>query len=129
GIHPQILTEAGLAAAVETLAARAPVPVTVDIDHDRRWTPEVESTAYYVVSEALTNVAKYARATHATVSAPTVGTTLRVEVADDGVGGADSSRGSGIRGLEDRVAAVGGRLMVESPQGQGTRVVAEIPVA
>ena len=129
GIHPQILTEAGLAAAVETLAARAPVPVTVDIDHDRRWTPEVESTAYYVVSEALTNVAKYARATHATVTAPTVGTTLRVEVADDGVGGADSSRGSGIRGLEDRVAAVGGRLMVESPQGQGTRVVAEIPVA
>ena len=129
GIHPQILTEAGLAAAVETLAAKAPVPVTVDIDPARRWTPEVESTAYFVVSEALANVAKYAHATCARVSAPIVGSTLRVEVADDGVGGADGGRGSGIRGLQDRVAALGGRLSIESPRGQGTRVIAEIPVA
>src|SRR5262245_8542192 len=129
GIHPLILTEAGLAAAVEALAARAPVPVNVDIDRERRWTPEVESTAYFVVSEALANVAKYAHATRATVTAPVVGSTLRVEVADDGVGGADSGRGTGIRGLQDRVAAIGGRLTIESPRGQGTRVIAEIPVA
>ena len=116
-----ILTEAGLAAAVETLAAKAPVPVTVDIDPARRWTPEVESTAYFVVSEALANVAKYAHATSARVSAPIVGSTLRVEVADDGIGGADGGRGSGIRGLQDRVAALGGRLSIESPRGQGTR--------
>ena len=73
-------------------------------------------------------MAKYAHATRATVSAPVVGSTLRVEVADDGVGGADSGRGSGIRGLQDRVAALGGRLTIESPTGQGTRVIAEIPV-
>jgi signal transduction histidine kinase len=96
---------------------------------DRRFSPAVEAAAYFVVSEALANVAKYASATQASVGAETRGTTLRVEVGDDGVGGADASRGSGIRGLQDRVAAVGGRVTIDSPPGQGTLVVAEIPIA
>jgi signal transduction histidine kinase len=129
GIHPAILTEAGLSSAMTALAERSAVPATVTATPDRRLSPGVEATAYFVVSESLANVAKYAHATRATVAAPIVGSTLRVEVADDGVGGADGARGSGIRGLQDRVAALGGRLTVESPQGQGTRVVAEIPVA
>jgi len=129
GIHPAILTEAGLSSAMTALAERSAVPATVTATPDRRLSPGVEATAYFVVSESLANVAKYAHATRATVAAPIVGSTLRVEIADDGVGGADGARGSGIRGLQDRVAALGGRLTVESPQGQGTRVVAEIPVA
>jgi signal transduction histidine kinase len=129
GIHPVILTEAGLGAAITALADRSSVPAVVRSLPDRRFSAAVEATAYFVVSEALANVDKYASATHADIGADCVGSTLRVEIGDNGVGGADGSRGTGIRGLEDRVAAVGGRLTIESPIGQGTLVVAEIPIA
>jgi signal transduction histidine kinase len=128
GIHPAILTEAGLGPAIESLAARSTVPTAVVALPDRRLSPAVESTAYFVVSEALTNAAKYATATSATVTAECPGTLLRVEVADDGVGGADPGAGGGLRGLADRVAALGGRLSISSPVDGGTRVVAEIPI-
>ena len=128
GIHPAILTEAGLGPAITALADRSPVPAEVMSLPDRRLPRAIEATAYFVVSETLTNVAKYASATSATVEAECLGNTLRVQVRDDGVGGADGSRGTGIRGLEDRVAALGGRIKVESPVGAGTLVVAEIPI-
>jgi signal transduction histidine kinase len=128
GIHPTILTEAGLGPALTALAERSAVPATVSTLPERRFSPAVEAAAYFVVSEALANVAKYASARQASVGAETRGTMLRVEVGDDGVGGADASRGSGIRGLQDRVAAVGGRVTIDSPPGQGTLVVAEIPI-
>jgi signal transduction histidine kinase len=128
GIHPAILTEAGLGPAIDTLAERSSVPASVLARPDRRLSPAVEATAYFVVSEALANVAKYASATRATVTAECPGDSLRVEVADDGVGGADPAGGSGLRGLADRVAALGGSLSVVSPMGGGTRVVAEIPL-
>jgi signal transduction histidine kinase len=128
GIHPAILTEAGLGAAISALAERSPVPAVVSSVPDRRLSPAVEATAYFVVSEALANITKYASATRASIGAQCDGSTLRVEVGDDGVGGADDSRGTGIRGLQDRVAAIGGRLTIESPVGQGTLVVAEIPI-
>ena len=127
GIHPAILTEAGLGPAIDTLAARSIVPADVIALPDRRLSAAVESTAYFVVSEALANVAKYASATRVTVTAECPGDTLRVEVTDDGIGGADPARGSGLRGLADRVAAIGGRLSVDSPTGGGTRLIAEIP--
>jgi signal transduction histidine kinase len=128
GIHPAILTEAGLGAAITALADRSTVPVVVSALPDRRLSAPVEAAAYFVVSESLANVAKYASASHASVGADCAGSTLRVEIGDNGVGGADGSRGTGIRGLEDRVAAVGGRLTIDSPAGQGTLVVAEIPI-
>ena len=129
GIHPAILTEAGLGPALTSLAERSAVPATVSAVPDRRLPAAVEATAYFVISEALANVGKYARATKASIGATCVGSVLRVEIGDDGVGGADSSRGTGIRGLQDRVAALGGRLTIDSPPGQGTLVVAEIPAA
>jgi signal transduction histidine kinase len=129
GIHPAILTEAGLGAAITALADRSVVPTDVSALPDRRLSPALEAAAYFVVSEALANVAKYASATRASVGAECQGSTLRVEVGDNGIGGADASRGSGIRGLQDRVAAVGGRVTIESPRGQGTLVVAMIPIA
>ena len=127
GIHPAILTEAGLGPAIDTLAARSPVPTTVLTSPDRRLSPAIEATAYFVVSEALTNVVKYASASAATVTAECPEGSLRLEIADDGVGGADPDKGSGLRGLADRVAALGGSLSIVSPTGGGTRVVAEIP--
>ncbi len=128
GIHPAILTEAGLGPAITALAERSAVPASVETLPDRRLPMVVEATAYFVVSESLANVAKYASATSASVAAACDSATLRVEVTDDGVGGADQSRGTGIRGLQDRVAALGGRLTVHSPLGQGTRITAEIPI-
>jgi signal transduction histidine kinase len=128
GIHPAVLSEKGLDAALYALAARAPLPVTLDTDSDGRLPEAVEIAAYYAVSEALTNVAKYARATHADVEVRRDDGTLRVAVTDDGVGGADAGRGSGLRGLEDRLAALDGTLSVDSPPGQGTRLRVEIPV-
>jgi signal transduction histidine kinase len=106
--------------------ARAPVPVTVEACDDRLPAP-VESAAYFVVSEALANVAKYARASHASVTVARRNGDLTVEVADDGVGGADVARGSGLRGLEDRLAALDGTLSLDSPAGRGTRLRARIP--
>ena len=128
GIHPAILTEAGLAAAIGALADRSVIPAVVIDQPDRRLPPAVEATAYFVVSEALANAAKHAAATRIGISATCTDDTLRVEVSDDGVGGADRGRGSGIDGLHDRVAALGGTLTVDSPPGQGTLVVAEIPL-
>ena len=127
GIHPAILTEAGLGPAMTVLASRSAVPAVVSAVPDDRLPAPVEATAYFVISEGLANVAKYSGASEATIGATQSGSMLRVEVADDGQGGADSSRGTGIRGLEDRVAALGGRLTVESPPGKGTLIVAEIP--
>jgi signal transduction histidine kinase len=127
GIHPAILTEEGLPAAVEALADRSPVPVRVLADFDERLPGPIEATAYFVVSESLANVTKYARASMAQVELSRRNGRLRVEVVDDGVGGAEGSRGSGLRGLEDRVSAVRGSFRVETPSGGGTRVLAEIP--
>jgi signal transduction histidine kinase len=129
GIHPAVLTERGLEAAVQTLVQRAPVPVTVDAECAGRLPEPVESAAYFVVSEGLANVAKYANATQATVAVRREDDRVTIEVADDGVGGADTANGSGLRGLADRVAALDGTLTLESPAGRGTQLRAEIPVA
>jgi signal transduction histidine kinase len=127
GIHPAVLTDRGLEPALNTLVARAPVPVTIEADADARLPGPVESAAYFVVSEALANVAKYARASHATAAVRRVNGRVTVEVNDDGVGGADAARGSGLRGLADRVAALDGTLSLDSPAGRGTCLRAEIP--
>jgi signal transduction histidine kinase len=128
GLHPPLLVQSGLAVALSALADRAPVPVTVDADNER-FAPEIEATAYFVVAEMLTNVAKHAQASRAQVAAHRKNGTLVVAVEDDGVGGASADSGSGLRGIADRIEARGGRLTVESPPGGGTRVVAEIPCA
>ena len=129
GIHPAVLTERGLVAALQELTLHAAVPVELALD-GTEWLPEqVEAAAYYVVSEALANTAKYAHATSAQVRVQPVDGKVVLEVADDGIGGADASRGSGLRGLSDRVEALGGRLWFSSPPGQGTVVRAEIPCA
>jgi PAS domain S-box-containing protein len=128
GIHPATLTVSGLHAAVDQLARRAPLPVSVEAPDDRFPQP-VEAAAYYVVSEALANVAKYAKASKALVRISAAGGAIVVEVADDGVGGAAAGRGSGLSGLADRVAALDGMLSVDSPRGSGTRVTASIPIA
>ncbi len=127
GIHPAILTDRGLEPAVRALADRAAVPVDVSVAGGAL-PPAVESAAYFVVAEALTNVVKYAHASHATVRVSRYNGAAIVEVADDGVGGADPGRGSGLRGLADRVSALDGRMRIESPAGAGTRLRAEIPV-
>jgi PAS domain S-box-containing protein len=129
GLHPAVLTDRGLAAALESLAERSPLPVELVVDLDRRLPGQVEVAVYYVVSEALANVSKYAAATGATVRVAHEADALAVEVSDDGVGGADPAGGSGLRGLADRVAALDGSLRVESPPGEGTRVLALIPLA
>jgi PAS domain S-box-containing protein len=127
GIHPAVLTDRGLGAALEALAARAPVPVEVEIPDERLPEP-VEAAVYYVASEALTNVAKYAKASEARVVVAREDGRVFVEVSDDGIGGADAARGTGLRGLSDRVSALDGRLDVDSPPGRGTRILAEIPL-
>jgi signal transduction histidine kinase len=127
GIHPAVLTDRGLEAALESLAARAPLPVEIDGPHVTLPAP-VEAAAYYVVSEALANVTKYAQASLVKVTVEQGNGCARVEVADDGVGGADPGRGSGLRGLADRVASLNGKLSIDSPPGAGTRVRAEIPL-
>ena len=129
GIHPAVLTDRGLEPALQSLVARAPVPVSVEAPAEERLPGPVESAAYFVVSEALANVAKYARATHAEVAVRRDNGRVTVEITDDGVGGADAARGSGLHGLADRVAALDGTLSLDSPAGRGTRVRAEIPCA
>lgn len=128
GLHPRELAEGGLAVALAALASRAPVPVQLKVS-SARLPPEIEAAAYYVCSEALANVAKYAAATRLTVTVTVTkdARTVKVEVADDGAGGADPSRGSGLRGLADRLEALGGTLTVESAPGQGTRLIALMP--
>jgi signal transduction histidine kinase len=128
GIHPAVLTDRGLEPALYALAARATVPVAIEAVPDERLPEAVESTIYFVVSEALANVAKYARASHASVAVHEEDGLLVVEVADDGIGGADAGRGSGLRGLEDRLSVLDGSLSVDSPPGLGTRLRAEVPV-
>jgi len=127
GLHPRDLAERGLDGAVSSLAGRASVPVSVRIDAPRL-PPEIESTVYFVCSEALANVEKYAAAGEARIAVAVGGGLLRVVIADDGAGGAEPGRGSGLRGLADRVEALGGTFELESPSGGGTRVVAEIPL-
>ena len=129
GIHPALLADRGLIAALEALAARAPFKVRITGVPDHRLPPAVEATAYFITAEALTNVAKYAgdEAT-ATVELQEDRGRLRVTIRDDGAGGADPHRGTGLRGLNDRVAALDGRFEVTSPPGEGTTVVAELPL-
>jgi len=127
GIHPSVLSDRGLDAVLEGLAHRAPLPVELEATPGERLPGNVESTAYFVVSEALTNVAKYADATHARVRVMRENGRVLVEVADDGVGGANPAQGTGLRGLLDRVAAVDGKLEVDSQPGHGTTVRATIP--
>ncbi len=128
GIHPAVLTDRGLEPALDALVARAPVPVTLEMEAAERLPGAVESAAYFVVSEALANVAKYAQATQATVAVRRMNGRVTVEVSDDGVGGADAAGGSGLRGLADRVAALDGTLSLHSPAGEGTRLQADIPI-
>jgi signal transduction histidine kinase len=128
GVHPAILTEDGLAAALESLVSRIPFPVDLDAA-EGRLPAQVEATAYFVACEALANVVKHARASTATVRTVRRNGLLVVEVEDDGIGGAVAGNGSGLRGLADRVEALGGRLRVDSPAEGGTRIVGEIPCA
>jgi PAS domain S-box-containing protein len=127
GIHPAVLTDRGLVPALEMLATRASVPVVLSAGFDGRLPGPVEAAAYYIVAEALTNASKHARASRVSVSVSRADGCALVEVADDGVGGADPRAGSGLRGLGDRVEALGGRLEVDSPPGAGTALVARIP--
>jgi signal transduction histidine kinase len=127
GIHPAILTQEGFGAALEFLAERAPLPVRVDLRLEQRLPQDVEAAAYFVVSEALTNAAKHAAASTITVAGQVRDGRFWLEVADDGRGGADSHRGSGLQGLVDRLATLNGRLTVRSPVNGGTRLRAEIP--
>ncbi len=128
GIHPAILTDAGLEAAVRSLVERSAVPATLESAVPDRFGPGVEATAYFVVSEALANAAKHAGASSARVSLVAAGGELAVEIRDDGRGGADPAHGSGLRGLRDRVEAAGGRLEIISPAGEGTTVRATLPL-
>ena len=126
GIHPAILTNAGLGPAIRSLVNRSQIPVRVDALTDRRFPPNIEATAYFVIAETLTNAAKHSHGSRATVSIMARDGHLVIDIADDGVGGAESD-GSGLRGLTDRVAAAGGSIEIESPPRSGTRVHLELP--
>jgi signal transduction histidine kinase len=129
GIHPAVLSGHGLEVALESLAARASVPVQLTVDLDGRLDEPLEVAAFYVVSESLANIGKHAQASSATIDVRRIADQISVEIVDDGVGGADTEQGSGLRGLADRVEALGGRLQVWTPRGGGTRVRAEMPCA
>ena len=128
GVHPAILTEGGLGAAVKSLARRSRVPVELDVEAVGRLPQAVEVAAYYVVSEALTNAAKHAGASHVQVELGIENGRVRMAIRDDGVGGADPTRGTGLLGLRDRVEALGGVIEVESSRGQGTALHVRLPV-
>ncbi|HYB29972.1 MAG TPA: histidine kinase [Solirubrobacteraceae bacterium] len=127
GIHPVLLSDRGLPPALDSLAQRSPVPVELDLELEGRLPIEVETAAYFVAAEALTNVAKHGRASFARVRAASTDGVLTLAVSDDGVGGAQLNGGGGLRGLADRVAAIDGQLTIDSPPGSGTRVAATIP--
>ena len=127
GIHPVILEDRGLDAALSAVVARSPVPVELQIEVRHRPPSPVESTAYFVVAEALTNVARHAEATRAWVAIVRVGDKLIVEIRDDGTGGAHERGGTGLRGLRDRVASIGGTMQVISPEGGPTTLLVELP--
>jgi len=129
GIHPTVLTERGLEAALAALVQRAPLPVDLTVELPDRLERTIEAAAYFLVSEALTNVAKHARAETVSVDIASSDGTLEITIADDGAGGADPANGSGLRGLVDRVTAIGGRLDVSSPSGGGTRLSARLPTS
>jgi signal transduction histidine kinase len=128
GIHPAILADGGLRPALKALAGRCPVPVDLQIHIEERLPEPVEVSAYYVIVEALTNTAKHARASAASVEAEVAGGLLRVTVRDDGTGGACLAGGTGLVGLKDRVEALGGRIILHSPRGAGTSLRAEFPL-
>lgn len=128
GIHPAILSRGGLGPALKTLARRCTVPVELDLHVDQRFADSIEVGAYYVVSEALTNAAKHARTSVVEVCAHATGSTLRLEIRDDGIGGATAGKGSGLTGLVDRVEALGGKMTVQSPAGSGTSLLVDIPL-
>jgi signal transduction histidine kinase len=129
GIHPAILAEGGLGPALKTLAHRSPIPVELDVQDDGRSPEPVEVAAYYVVSEALTNAAKHSCASKVQIDVEADDRALRVAVRDDGVGGADPALGSGLLGLKDRAEAIGGTIRLESRQGVGTTLTAELPLS
>jgi signal transduction histidine kinase len=129
GIHPAIVSGHGLEVALEQLTTLAPLPVRLTVAVDRRLPEPLEVAAYYLVCECLANIGKYAQASSATIAVTRADDSVSVEVTDDGIGGADTERGSGLRGLADRVEALDGRLRIWSPRGGGTRVRAEIPCA
>ena len=126
GILPAVLTRGGLRAAVDAVVARLDLPVRVDVPAER-FPADVEASAYFIIAEALTNVVKHSRATRAEITGSVHDAVLRVEVRDDGIGGADPD-GHGLMGMSDRVAALGGRLRIESPAGGGTLVAASLPL-
>ena len=128
GIHPSILTEGGLSPALKALGRRSAVRVKLDMGFEQRLPNDVEVAAYYTVSEALTNASKHANATRVWVSPRVEADVLRLSIRDDGVGGADPNRGSGLTGLRDRIEALGGRIKIESPPGSGTLIEVEIPI-
>jgi signal transduction histidine kinase len=128
GLHPAILEDGGLGPALRALARRSAVPVDLNVSVRRRLPEQAEITAYYVASEALTNVAKHAHASQVRVEAQLTGSSLRLLIRDDGRGGADPARGSGLLGISDRVGAANGRIEIVSPRGGGTSLLAMIPV-
>jgi signal transduction histidine kinase len=128
GIHPAILSKGGLGPALKTLARRSVVPVTLDLAIDRRLPDSVEVGAYYIVAEALTNAVKHARASHVDVRADSREDNLYLSIRDDGIGGADIGKGSGLIGLKDRAEALGGQMQIASPLGAGTSLRVTIPL-
>jgi signal transduction histidine kinase len=128
GLHPAILTRGGLKSALSVLAGRSAVPVTLDLPAQLSLPDHLQVTVYYIVAEALTNIAKHADATRVHVDVATDPALVRLSISDDGVGGADPARGSGLNGLIDRVVALGGRMRITSPAGEGTRLYVEIPL-
>jgi signal transduction histidine kinase len=129
GIHPAVLTDRGLDAALSALAARSPTPVHLDVDLRERPPASIEGTAYFIVAEALTNASRYAHASAVDVRVRLIGDKLRIEIADDGVGGAEQRPGGGLAGLADRASSVEGSLRVTSPAGGPTIVAADLPCA
>jgi signal transduction histidine kinase len=128
GIHPAILSEGGLGPALRALSRRCAIPVELEISTPGRFAERIEVTGYYVVSEVITNAVKHAHASVVRVAVEQLHGTLRLSIRDDGVGGADPARGSGLIGLGDRVEAMGGTILVESPIGAGTAVVVSLPL-
>jgi signal transduction histidine kinase len=128
GIHPAILTEGGLGPALKTLGRRASIPVEIDVRDAERLPEPIEAAAYYVASEALTNAARHAQASVVRVTLEARAGVCRLSIRDDGVGGADPRRGSGLVGLHDRVDALGGSITLSSTAGEGTLIVVELPL-
>jgi PAS domain S-box-containing protein len=128
GLHPALLSQGGLGPSLRALARRSPIQVNLDVDVEKRPPESIETAAYYVVSEALTNAAKHSGASQIAVRVSTVDDVLRVTIADDGIGGAEASAGSGLVGVIDRVEALGGRFALDSPVNEGTKLSIELPL-